>query len=73
MFYNDHPPAHVHAVYAGRHATFRINPVGMLSGHLPGRAERMVSDWMAMHQHELGDNWNRAREHRQLNHVEPLD
>jgi Domain of unknown function (DUF4160) len=73
MFYSDHPPAHIHAVYAGSHATIRINPVGVLRSQLPRRAERMVFEWVAMHQEELSDNWDRAREHRALRNVEPLD
>ena len=73
MFFSDHPPPHVHAYYGGGQATFGIEPARPLSGRLAPRAERLVLEWIELHERELGDNWNRARQHRPLDLVKPLD
>ncbi len=73
MFYNDHPPLHIHARYGSDSATFGIEPVQVLRGHLPARAQGLVLEWIALHQRELRDNWTEARERRPLQRVPPLD
>jgi len=72
MFYNDHPPFHIHARYGSDSATFGIEPVQLLWGRLPTRAQSLVLEWIALHSHELRDNWTRARERRPLQRVPPL-
>jgi hypothetical protein len=73
MFYNDHEPPHFHASYSGSRALIGIDPVRLLEGNLPRRALSMVFEWAATHQPELRNNWQRAREHRSLIRIEPLD
>ena len=73
MFYLDHEPPHFHVVYGEHRATVGIEPVAVLRGTLPMRAERMVIEWAAMHRTELWENWHRARLHEALRRIEPLD
>ncbi len=73
MFYNDHEPAHFHAVYGEYRALVRIEPIEMLEGRLPRRAEGLVLEWGRLHQDELMANWERARRHERLMAIEPLE
>lgn len=73
MFYNDHEPPHFHAIYGEYRAVVGIDPIQMLQGELPRRAQSLVFEWAALHQRELIDNWERARRHAPLRRIEPLD
>lgn len=72
MFYDDHAPPHFHAGYAGDEAVVGILPLMLLRGDLPARALSMVLEWAALHQQELIEDWNLARDHRPLNSIPPL-
>ena len=72
MFYNDHGPAHFHALYGEFQATIEIESLSVLEGRLPRRALELVLDWAELHQGELRENWNLARERQDLNKVSPL-
>ncbi|MBM3934104.1 MAG: DUF4160 domain-containing protein [SAR202 cluster bacterium] len=73
MFYNDHEPAHFHATYGGDLAVIGVDPVVVLKGGLPRRALGLVFEWARSHQPELQENWARARAHRPLSRIEPLE
>lgn len=73
MFYNDHEPQHFHAIYGEYRCLVGIDPIRVLQGELPRRAQSLVLEWAALHQRELADNWERARRHEPLRSVEPLD
>ena len=73
MFYNDHEPPHFHAIYGEHRALVGIAPVEVLAGGLPRRALGLAFEWATMHQRELTDNWQRAREHAPLQRIAPLD
>ena len=73
MFYNDHEPAHFHAVYGDHGAVIGMEPIVVMRGSLPRRAMGLVFEWAAMHQAELAENWRRAREHKPLERIAPLD
>jgi len=51
--------------------------MGILDGHVTGsfppRALRLVAEWRLLHKEELLENWNRAREHRPLITIAPLE
>jgi hypothetical protein len=63
---------HFHASYGGDEATIDIESLAILTGELPLRARRLVSDWARTHQPELRENWVRARGHQPLVPIEPL-
>lgn len=72
MFYRDHNPPHFHAVYAQHEALIDIERNEIYSGYLPPRVLGIVTEWTALHQKELMDNWERARNQESLMNIEPL-
>jgi Domain of unknown function (DUF4160) len=44
----------------------------ILGGTFPARPLRLVTEWAAMHSDDLLANWERAREHKPLEAIEPL-
>jgi hypothetical protein len=54
-------------------ATIDIENLTILEGRLPRRALELVLDWAELHQGELKENWNLAREKRVPRKIRPLD
>ena len=73
MYFNDHHPAHFHAVYGENEAAYVIDTLETLRGNLPRRAHGMVMEWASLHRHELKQNWDRARDMEPLEPIKPLD
>jgi hypothetical protein len=73
MYHNDHLPSRFHAEYGEFEAVYAIDTLDILRGQLPRRAQNMVIEWALLRRAELRDNWNRAREQRPLEQIEPLD
>ena len=72
MYYGDHPPPHFHARYAGAAAKVAIDSGELIAGSLPGRAQRLVREWVEAHRQELAANWDRAVRHEQPQPIDPL-
>ncbi len=72
MFYRDHNPPHFHAVYSNFEAIIDIEKNELISGFLPPRVLGLVTEWTALHQKELMDNWERARIQESLKSIAPL-
>lgn len=72
MPYLDHVPPHFHASYGGHRITVGIID-GQIVGSFPPRALAHVLEWRRIHESELLENWNRAREHRPLAPIAPLE
>lgn len=73
MYYGDHAPPHLHAIYGGREAIVNIETGAVIAGDLPRRAGKLVDEWVANHRHALLDNWGRAANQQPLLPIEPLD
>lgn len=73
MYYNDHHPAHFHALYAEHEATVAIETLDVLSDYLPRRALALVLEWAFAHRGALETNWEKARQGLALDAIEPLD
>lgn len=73
MFYNDHNPPHFHVRYGSQRAVVDIATMNMSHGRLSPRARGLVTEWAARHQHELLQNWRRARKQEPLTRIEPLE
>ena len=73
MFWNEgvHARPHFHAEYAGHEASIAIDGT-VLGGSLPPRALGFVREWAKLHEAELHANWDRAREMRPLDPIDPL-
>ena len=72
MFYRDHNPPHFHAVYGDNEAIIDIERNEIIGGYLPPRVLGLVAEWTAIHQVELMENWERARNQEQLKNIDPL-
>jgi hypothetical protein len=72
MFYRDHNPPHFHAVYAEYEGIIDINKLDLINGALPPRVLGLVIEWAALHQEELMDNWERAKQQETLKAIAPL-
>jgi hypothetical protein len=55
MYFDDHAPPHVHARYGGQEAIV-IATGDVYAGSLPGRALRLVREWLAAHRDEFARN-----------------
>ena len=73
MYYADHDPPHFHARYAGQKALLAIETLAVLRGSLSPRAMGLVTEWAALHQIELMEDWALAREEAQLKPIAPLE
>lgn len=72
MYYKDHQPPHFHAQYGEYLAGIRIQDFSVFEGKLPPRALGLVIEWASMHRDELMEDWNDARNKKDLKHIDPL-
>jgi len=73
MFYKEHEPVHFHAEHQGQQAKFDLDGE-MIAGNIrSGTALRLVRDWTSLHRRELEANWEKMKEGRPLEKIEPLD
>ena len=72
MNYRDHAPAHFHAEYGEYEITVDIAS-GVVTGKFPRRALNAVLEWYSLHNDELADDWQRARQKLPLKPIDPLE
>jgi hypothetical protein len=73
MNFNDHVPPHFHAWY--NHGEFKVSvdiKSGIVKGEMPGRAIRLILEWLELHREELMENWEKTRNGTQPNKISPL-
>ncbi|MBQ9418493.1 MAG: DUF4160 domain-containing protein [Bacteroidales bacterium] len=61
MNFNDHVPPHFHAWY--NHGEYKVMvdiSTGTIKGEMPGRALRMILEWLDIHRAELLEAWERT-------------
>lgn len=73
MYFNDHYPAHFHAIYGEFNAKIAINNFGLLEGTLPPKALSLVVEWAMLHQKELFLNWDRMLKKEPFQAIAPLE
>ena len=73
MFPRDHPPPHFHAVYGEHGGVFQIQPLHLIRGQLPRRAQALVMEWASAHQLELLSDWNLLQAGQSARKIEPLE
>ncbi len=73
MFFNDHEPAHFHAIYGEFEALIEVETLSVVRGSLPRRALALVLEWAVLHRTELFEVWQRACHGESLNEIQPLD
>ncbi len=62
MFYDDHYPAHFHAIIGGSEMLIAIRSLDVIRGSLPPAKQRRVLAWAREHQAELALNWIRCQD-----------
>ena len=72
MFFDDHPPPHIHVDYSGHKAVVDIASVSLISGSLPPRAMGLLTEWAMLHNDELLEMWQRAERLEAIGKIEPL-
>lgn len=73
MYYKDHNPPHFHAEYQGRRALFDFRG-NILQGNLKSlTATKLVREWVDIHSRELAEDWELAKEGKDLFEIPPLD
>ncbi|WP_423909137.1 DUF4160 domain-containing protein [Candidatus Spongiihabitans sp.] len=73
MFYDEHNPPHFHAEYSGNKAVFDFQG-NAIKGNLSSRtATKLVREWIDLHIPELEENWQLARESKEIRKIEPLN
>ncbi len=73
MYYNDHLPAHFHAVYGEYELIVGISPINIIEGKTPNRVKSLVLEWCALHQEELIKNWELCRSGNPPKTIESLE
>jgi hypothetical protein len=73
FYYNDHPPPHFHARYAGVDAVFDIESLRLIQGSAQPRVRGLVVEWASRHQDDLRRAWHQARAGGPIDPIPPLD
>src|SRR5688572_12689082 len=73
MYFDDHAPAHFHAVYAEHEAQIKIDDSSVLRGNLPPRGLGLVVEWATLRRAELLAAWREARDMKTLSWIQPLE
>jgi hypothetical protein len=72
MYFDDHAPPHFHARYSGDEALIVIATGDIYAGSLPGRALRLVREWLDEHRADLARNFERGVALKPLEAIPPL-
>jgi len=72
MYFDDHPPPHFHAIYAGSKAVIDIETLAIIKGELPPRARGLVIEWASIHQDELREAFHKAETFEVPEQIPPL-
>ena len=72
MYYDDHLPPHFHAEYNGEKAVIDILESRVVKGHLPSKQLKIILAWTVIHQDELMQNWELAKNKEVLTKIPPL-
>ena len=73
MFYQDHNPPHFHVRYNEYKAAVSIKDLALLEGKLPPKVLGLVIEWASIHQQELMEDWELAKQLRELKAIKPLE
>jgi hypothetical protein len=72
IHFDDHEPAHIHAIYGEFEAEIGINGPRLLNGSMPPRGLGMTMEWASLHRDELQAAWELARAGSPVGRIEPL-
>lgn len=72
LYFKDHNPPHIHAAYGDFEAKYTIESNEMFFGNLPIRADKLVREWIELHQVELMEDWKNALSGKPIFKITPL-
>lgn len=72
MNWREHQPPHFHAVYGGKECMITIENLSVVENGIPDKQLKMLLGWAALHQEELMENWELAKNNQELFDIEPL-
>lgn len=72
MYWRDHMPGHFHAKYQDQEITVNL-ATGEIHGQMGRKAIALIQEWRELHQAELMQDWELARQKRELHRIEPLE
>ena len=72
MYYDEHNPPHFHANYNDQKILVDIQKGRVLKGAFPSKQLKFVLAWGAIHQEELMENWELAKQDLPLKKIAPL-
>lgn len=72
MYYDDHNPPHFHAEYNEYKVLVDIVKGRVLKGVFPSKQLKYVIAWADIHEEELMNNWELAKQDLPLNKIAPL-
>ena len=67
----EHPPPHFHAEHGDDEAQICIQTGRVIKGRLKSASMKLIRGWLVAHKAELEENWNLARDDRELNSIPP--
>jgi hypothetical protein len=73
MYFDEHDPPHFHVRYGSQKALISIENLSIIEGKLTPRVLGLTVEWAALHQSELQNNWELARQQKSLQKIQPLD
>jgi len=73
MYFDEHPPPHIHAIYGEHVAVIDIHTLVVTHGYVPPRVLGMVIEWASQHRDELLDLWEQAANRQPLYKLPPLE
>lgn len=71
MNFSDHHHPHFHAWYGDYKIIVTIKD-GVVKGEMPGRAVKLILEWLDLHREDLMENWYRSQNGIILEKIEPL-
>lgn len=72
MYYDDRNPPHFHAEYNESRALVEIEEARVIKGALSSRQLKLTLAWCVLHHDELMQNWELAKDGKELNKIAPL-
>lgn len=73
VWWNDHPPPHVHVEAAGHRASLSIETLDLVDGRLSPRALRLLLEWALLHRDDLRRALDAAQRGEHPSTIEPLE
>jgi hypothetical protein len=72
IYWRDHMPAHFHAKYQDQEISVDVE-TGLVKGNMVRKAIALIQEWRELHKAELTEDWELARQKKELRRIEPLE